>query len=80
MVWVMVCFSVVESGKRVVIMFKKESFGLHVGVPSGLTVKPGSWLLGFVRILVSLLVSDIVAQLLVKESQLAFFAFLRAFW
>jgi hypothetical protein len=75
----MVGFTVVEPGKRVFIMFIKESFGFQVAEPSGLTVKPGGRLLGFVKILVSLLVSEIVAQLSVKEIQLSLFAFLRAF-
>jgi hypothetical protein len=61
-------------------MFWKESTGFQVADPSDFTVNPRGWLLGLVRILVSLLVSEIDAQLLVNDNQLSLFAFLMAFW
>ncbi len=77
--WLLVGLDVVEPGKRLCIIFWTDSRLLHVGVPSGVSVSPSGLFLGLVIILASLLVSAIVLQLSMKESQLSRFAFLVAF-
>ncbi len=70
----------VEPGKRVCVIFWTDSRPFHVGDPSGVIVNPGGGFRGLVMSLVSLLVSEMVAQLSTKEDQLSCLAFLMAFW
>jgi len=70
---------VVESGNKVVVIFRTKVRLLQVGLPSGFVVRPDGWCFGFVSIRASLLVSEIDRHRSRKAFQLAFLAFLTAF-
>ncbi len=65
---------VVEPGKSVCIIFWMDPRLHQVGEPSVVSVRLGGGFLALVIILVSLLVSEIVAQLSINDSQLSLLA------